>query len=136
MLEYGNRSPIGTRQEKLLQGLMREIVRMTAQEQPLEVGVPLYPFSHAGVFEKVPSSGSSGGGCPTPPAPIPHSSPFGDLTGSPPSVDPSPVMPSTVHSGSSTMSVSSTGWGKDTSVSPPLSEEYHHSMTGLSTYVM
>ncbi|KAF9056260.1 hypothetical protein BJ165DRAFT_1336075 [Panaeolus papilionaceus] len=52
MMEYGQRSPIGTRQEKLLQGLMREIVRMTAQKQPLEVGVPLYPFSHATLFRK------------------------------------------------------------------------------------
>lgn len=31
---------------------MTEIVRMTTQMQPLEVGVPLYPFSHAGVFSK------------------------------------------------------------------------------------
>ena len=38
------------RQERLLQGLMREIVRMTAQKQPLQVGVPLYPFSHASLF--------------------------------------------------------------------------------------
>ncbi|KAF8898643.1 hypothetical protein BD779DRAFT_26545 [Infundibulicybe gibba] len=52
MMEYGNRSPIGTRQERLLQGLMREIVRMTAQKQPLEVGVPLYPFSHKTLFRK------------------------------------------------------------------------------------
>ncbi|KAI0330575.1 hypothetical protein GY45DRAFT_1250588 [Cubamyces sp. BRFM 1775] len=52
MLTYGSRSPIGTRQERLLQGLMTEIVRMTTQMQPLEVGVPLYPFSHAGVFSK------------------------------------------------------------------------------------
>ena len=29
---------------------MREIVRMTAQKQPLEVGVPLYPFSHTSLF--------------------------------------------------------------------------------------
>ncbi|KAH9082174.1 hypothetical protein EDB83DRAFT_2503296 [Lactarius deliciosus] len=47
MTDYGKRSPIGTRQEKLLQGLMTEIVRMTTQQQPLEVGIPLYPFSHA-----------------------------------------------------------------------------------------
>jgi hypothetical protein len=40
------------RQEKLLQGLMTEIVRMTTQQQPLEVGIPLYPFSHASVFAK------------------------------------------------------------------------------------
>lgn len=114
---------------------MREIVRMTAQEQPLQVGVPLYTFSHAGVFGKVPSSGSPGGGCPTPPAPIPHSSPYSDLAGSPSSVDPSPSMSSVVHSGSSTLSVSSTGWGKDASVSPPLNEEYHHPM-GLPAYVI
>ena len=31
---------------------MREIVRMTAQKQPLEVGVPLYPFSHTSLFRK------------------------------------------------------------------------------------
>ena len=31
---------------------MTEIVRMTSHMQPLEVGVPLYPFSHAGVFAK------------------------------------------------------------------------------------
>lgn len=40
------------RQEKLLQGLMTEIVRMTSQMQPLEVGVPLYPFSHTTLFSK------------------------------------------------------------------------------------
>ncbi|KAF8584497.1 hypothetical protein K439DRAFT_1346065 [Ramaria rubella] len=50
MLEYGSQSPIGIRQEKLLQGLMTEILQMTTQAQPLKVGVPLYPFSHAGVF--------------------------------------------------------------------------------------
>ncbi|KAH9950496.1 hypothetical protein B0H21DRAFT_537444 [Amylocystis lapponica] len=52
MLTYGARSPIGIRQEKLLQGLMTEIVRMTSQMQPLEVGVPLYPFSHATLWQK------------------------------------------------------------------------------------
>jgi hypothetical protein len=41
------------RQEKLLQGLMSEIVRMTTQQQPLEVGIPLYPFSRARVFSKL-----------------------------------------------------------------------------------
>lgn len=40
------------RQESLLQGLMREIVRLTEHKTPLEVGVPLFPFSHAGVFRK------------------------------------------------------------------------------------
>ncbi|KAG2023389.1 nuclear protein [Coprinopsis cinerea AmutBmut pab1-1] len=52
MLEYGSRSPIGTRQERLLQGLMREIVRMTAQKHPLEVSVPMYPFSHRSLFQR------------------------------------------------------------------------------------
>ncbi|OJA10820.1 hypothetical protein AZE42_00268 [Rhizopogon vesiculosus] len=50
MIRYGAKSPIGTRQEKLLQGLMREIVRLTSQKQPLEVGLPLYPFSHTTLF--------------------------------------------------------------------------------------
>jgi hypothetical protein len=40
------------RQEKLLQGVMTEIVRMTSQMQPLEVGVPLYPFSRETAFVK------------------------------------------------------------------------------------
>lgn len=31
---------------------MTEIVRMTSQMQPLEVGVPLYPFSHTTLFSK------------------------------------------------------------------------------------
>lgn len=38
------------RQEKLLQGLMVEIIRLTNQNDPL--GVPLYPFSHRGLFPK------------------------------------------------------------------------------------
>ncbi|KAF9499743.1 hypothetical protein BDN71DRAFT_1441313 [Pleurotus eryngii] len=59
MLEYGKRSPIGTRQERLLQGLMREIIRMTAHKTPLEVGVPLYPFSHTTLFRKDGSAGAS-----------------------------------------------------------------------------
>jgi hypothetical protein len=66
MINYGARSPIGStyisfcqrrlihhgaaRQEKLLQGLMREIVQLTSQKQPLEVGLPLYPFSHTTLF--------------------------------------------------------------------------------------
>ncbi|KIY47052.1 hypothetical protein FISHEDRAFT_46184 [Fistulina hepatica ATCC 64428] len=52
LLEYGKRSPIGIRQERLLQGLMKEIVRLTSHKQPLEVGMPLYPFSHATAFRK------------------------------------------------------------------------------------
>ncbi|KAF9473118.1 hypothetical protein BDN70DRAFT_886160 [Pholiota conissans] len=73
MMEYGQRSPIGTRQERLLQGLMREIVRMTAQKQPLEVGVPLYPFSHTTLFRKDeaprPSSEEIAGAAPLPLSP-------------------------------------------------------------------
>ena len=29
---------------------MNEIVRLTKHDRPLEVGVPLYPFSHRNVF--------------------------------------------------------------------------------------
>ncbi|KAI0639794.1 hypothetical protein C8Q77DRAFT_1214234 [Trametes polyzona] len=77
MLTYGSRSPIGTRQEKLLQGLMTEIVRMTTQMQPLEVGVPLYPFSHAGVFSKetIPTDGTG--------APLPDSTQYETTSDSP-----------------------------------------------------
>ncbi|RDX52046.1 hypothetical protein OH76DRAFT_238690 [Lentinus brumalis] len=77
MLTYGTRSPIGTRQERLLQGLMTEIVRMTSQMQPLEVGVPLYPFSHAGVFPKeaIPRD--------HPGAPLPDSSQYPEASESP-----------------------------------------------------
>jgi len=91
MISYGERSPIGSessvpclwfgvilkhcsaRQEKLLQGLMSEIVRLTSQMQPLEVGVPLYPFSRETAFDK-PSSTS---------APLPSGSPFEDINDSP-----------------------------------------------------
>ncbi|RPD64963.1 hypothetical protein L226DRAFT_528244 [Lentinus tigrinus ALCF2SS1-7] len=77
MLTYGTRSPIGTRQERLLQGLMTEIVRMTSQMQPLEVGVPLYPFSHAGVFPKetIPQDHTG--------APLPDSSQYPEASESP-----------------------------------------------------
>ncbi|KAF8527976.1 hypothetical protein BU17DRAFT_81209 [Hysterangium stoloniferum] len=61
LLEYGSQSPIGLRQEKLLQGFMAEILQLTSQAQPLKVGVPLYPFSHAGVF---PSAQEEGGKSP------------------------------------------------------------------------
>jgi len=61
------------RQEKLLQGLMSEIVRLTSQMQPLEVGVPLYPFSRETAFDK-PSPTS---------APLPSGSPFEDGGNSP-----------------------------------------------------
>ena len=91
MMAYGERSPIGSepsvphlrfavilklypaRQEKLLQGLMSEIVRLTSQMQPLDVGVPLYPFSRETAFDK-PSPTS---------APLPSGSPFEDESDSP-----------------------------------------------------
>ncbi|KAI0348501.1 hypothetical protein BDW22DRAFT_1320720 [Trametopsis cervina] len=78
MLTYGSRSPIGTRQEKLLQGLMTEIVRMTSQMHPLEMGVPLYPFSHSGIFPipKYTSTDPTG-------APLPDSTSFEDQNSSP-----------------------------------------------------
>lgn len=49
---------------------MREIVRMTAQKQPLEVGVPLYPFSHTTLFRKdQPPSDEAAGAAPLPVSP-------------------------------------------------------------------
>ena len=56
---------------------MTEIVRMTTQMQPLEVGVPLYPFSHAGVFSKetVPTDHTG--------APLPDSSQYPEASDSP-----------------------------------------------------
>lgn len=91
-MAYGQRSPIGSmwlfkkrcletqlkilaRQERLLQGLMREIVRMTAQKQPLEVGVPLYPFSHTTLFRKDEASAATSDE-PVGIAPLPHSPPY------------------------------------------------------------
>jgi hypothetical protein len=57
---------------------MREIVRMTAQKQPLEVGVPLYPFSHTTLFRKdeVPPPTEESAGA----APLPGSPPFEQQT--------------------------------------------------------
>jgi hypothetical protein len=104
MTDYGKRSPIGSallaifglimfakqiiaRQEKLLQGLMSEIVRMTTQQQPLEVGIPLYPFSHARVFSKqTPASDEDAAHVPV--APLPPSPSF-EETVSPPHNSPS-----------------------------------------------
>ncbi|KAI0321367.1 hypothetical protein OF83DRAFT_1100013 [Amylostereum chailletii] len=76
MTHYGQRSPIGTRQEKLLQGLMTEIVRMTTQQRPLDVGIPLYPFSHAGVFSKSQASDEE---APVHVAPLPVSPSFEEM---------------------------------------------------------
>lgn len=114
MLTYGARSPIGSecfalswmwvwltraalvRQEMLLQGLMTEIVRMTSQMHPLEVCVPLYPFSHAGVFSKEAVLQGHVG------APLPGSHPFEEL--SPPA--PGATMISSLMHGPSTLA----GW--------------------------
>jgi hypothetical protein len=66
------------RQEKLLQGLMTEIVRMTSQMRPLEMGIPLYPFSHSGIFP-IPQYTSND----TTGAPLPDASTFEEQTSSP-----------------------------------------------------
>ena len=71
---YGTQT---VRQEKLLQGLMKEIVRLTTQKRPLEVGLPLYPFSHTTVFASptIPLSDA-------PMAPLPNPSSLGQAGGS------------------------------------------------------
>ncbi|KAG8906728.1 hypothetical protein FRC01_007909 [Tulasnella sp. 417] len=51
MIDFGTVSPIGVRQEKLLQGLMTDITRLTSQAQPLNVRVPLYPFSRKSLYD-------------------------------------------------------------------------------------
>jgi len=68
MLAYGIVSPIGTRQENLLQRLMGDIIKLTKQEKPLDIGgqQPLYPFSHKTLFQ-----GGSSAGAPFPPTPPP-----------------------------------------------------------------
>lgn len=135
MMAYGERSPIGSepfvhrlrfgvglrhypaRQEKLLQGLMSEIVRLTSQMQPLEVGVPLYPFSRETAFDKPSPTG----------APLPSGSPFEDGDNSP-NLGSSPRA-ETVNSRSG-MNVSGVGTNGDLwSTSPgdmsPFSAEIH-----------
>lgn len=52
LITYGQYAPIGTRQEKLLHPIMQEIINMTTQEQPLLVGLPLYPFSLDSAFQR------------------------------------------------------------------------------------
>ncbi|KAJ7786406.1 hypothetical protein B0H16DRAFT_1490342 [Mycena metata] len=117
MLAYGQCSPIGTRQESLLQGVMREIIRTTAQKQPLEVGVPLYPFSSATLWRKdeashshsSPDEGTSSM------APLPMSPPeFDSGAGlSPPATARVPVLG---HRRSA--SAANGGWPMDASMSP------------------
>ncbi|GBE78229.1 hypothetical protein BKA93DRAFT_784774 [Sparassis latifolia] len=105
MITYGSRSPIGIRQEKLLQGLMTEIVRMTSQMHPLQVAVPLYPFSHAGVFPRDAQIVELTG------APLPGNQPFDEM--SPTSTMPAGMM----NLSTSNPMVSS--WARHTSNSPP-----------------
>jgi len=135
MMAYGERSPIGSefsvprfrfrvilkhysaRQEKLLQGLMSEIVRLTGQVQPLEVGVPLYPFSRESAFDKPSPTG----------APLPGGSPFGDEGDSPSFRSSSRAETVNSHSG---INISGTGTNGDLwSTSPgdmsPFSVEIH-----------
>jgi len=70
MCEFGSYSPIGVRQDKLLKTLMLDIVRSTNQERPLEVKLPLYPFSRSSAFEGINGSTmpTTGIAAPLPPA--------------------------------------------------------------------
>ena len=65
---------------------MSEIVRMTTQKEPLQVGIPLYPFSHARVFADAQETAAAGGGDEHHIAPLPVSPPYETMqaTGSPP----------------------------------------------------
>ncbi|KIL70738.1 hypothetical protein M378DRAFT_155674 [Amanita muscaria Koide BX008] len=76
MRTYGHRSPIGTRQERLLQRLLSEIVQMTTQKQPLEVGVPLYHFSHSTLFRTDETSPTTSDDCS--PIPLPRNTQYQD----------------------------------------------------------
>jgi hypothetical protein len=87
---------------------------MTAQKQPLEVGVPLYPFSHEGVFggnNKAPQGSPD-----DPVAPLPHSAESQSISSPGTNGLTTPCMATSMlsHRGS----VSSSGWP-----SPPVSEE-------------
>ncbi|KAJ7070957.1 hypothetical protein C8F01DRAFT_1108482 [Mycena amicta] len=103
MLAYGQRSPIGTRQESLLQGVMREIVRTTAQKQPLEVGVPLYPFSRSTLWRKDDLTA-------TPPGQSQARSPEGSTSG----IAPLPASPA-LSPPSHRKSMSTGAWSMETS---------------------
>ena len=135
MMAYGERSPIGSefpephprlgviltfysaRQEKLLQGLMSEIVRLTSQMQPLDVGVPLYPFSRETAFDK-PSPTS---------APLPSGSPFDDESGSPNLRSISRAETVNSHSGINVSGTGSNGdlWSTSPGDMSPFSAEIH-----------
>jgi hypothetical protein len=101
---------------------MREIIRTTAQKQPLEVGVPLYPFSHSTLWRKDEASHS-------------HSSPEEGSS----SMAPLPVSPGFDGAGMSppataarsqgghrrSMSAATGGWSMDASMSPGDAEILH-----------
>lgn len=98
------------RQEKLLQGLMTEIIRMTSQMQPLEVGVPLYPFSHSSLFVRNANGTTQETGAPLPNArtfeePQPQETRVASMS-TPPMTQTVPGQAST----SSTASAGVTGW--------------------------
>lgn len=80
---------------------MADIVNMTTQRQPLQVGLPLYPFSHATVFARSGSTPSIEGDSPSHFAPLP-SSPAFETTGpkapAPQGQTPSPQMPAAAWS--------------------------------------
>ncbi|TDL28495.1 hypothetical protein BD410DRAFT_226567 [Rickenella mellea] len=73
MLRFGDCSPIGVRQEGLLQGVMAEIVRKTKHNNPDQL-VPLYPFSHKGIFSETSRSYNADDSV----APLPVSPPYDD----------------------------------------------------------
>jgi len=94
---------------------MREIVRMTAQKQPLEVGVPLYPFSHTTLFRKdeLPGRPTEEG---LEAAPLPVSPPFEQQTLPGHVLSIHPVSPSSSNGNGSL--VGTTWPRRDTSGSP------------------
>ncbi|KZT44473.1 hypothetical protein SISSUDRAFT_1012646 [Sistotremastrum suecicum HHB10207 ss-3] len=60
MLEYGAQSPIGCRQEKLLQDILTDILKLTTTENPLKNNIPFFAPGE-GVSPSA-SLGSQGGG--------------------------------------------------------------------------
>lgn len=120
---------------------MTEIVRMTTQSQPLEVGIPLYPFSHQGVFPKDGTAGDQTGTL----APLPDSNQFEEqqrqqqaATSSPGSLHGILLTPPTTSMGLSSMGASLTtvpsqaglgGWGEGLSPRSHLVGNMHPSLS-------
>ncbi|KAJ6610076.1 hypothetical protein B0H10DRAFT_2061972 [Mycena sp. CBHHK59/15] len=122
MLAYGHRSPIGTRQESLLQGVMRGIIRTTAQKQPLEVGVPLYPHSHLTLWRKDEASRTS----PDESANTMASSTIAPLPVSPGFDGGMSPSPARGHSHRRSMSSAAGAWAMDVPMTPSVDEEVLH----------